>query len=135
MLVALFGYSFLKWFFVDGNCYPQSPKRLCTESRNSLVEHNSQTPPPKQSQTGLSILKAKYHPLQATFARCDHLLQFVKSLSIYYFFANQRLMISEEIVLLSHIFCSPTVSNPVSGNEKCAVVGVQIFFSKVWSIL
>lgn len=78
----------------DGNCYPQSPKRLCTESRNSLVEHNSQTPPPKQSQTGLSILKAKYHPLQATFA-------------------------------------SPTVSNPVSGNEKCAVVGVQIFFSKI----
>uniref|UniRef100_A0A0E0MFZ7 Retinoblastoma-associated protein A-box domain-containing protein n=1 Tax=Oryza punctata TaxID=4537 RepID=A0A0E0MFZ7_ORYPU len=27
-------------------------------------------------------------------------------------------------------FC-PTVSNPVSGNEKCAVVGVQIFFSKI----
>uniref|UniRef100_A0A0E0J7U4 Retinoblastoma-associated protein A-box domain-containing protein n=1 Tax=Oryza nivara TaxID=4536 RepID=A0A0E0J7U4_ORYNI len=81
-------------YWEDGNCYPQSPKRLCTESRNSLVEHNSQTPPPKQSQTGLSILKAKYHPLQATFA-------------------------------------SPTVSNPVSGNEKCAVVGVQIFFSKI----
>ncbi|KAF0897063.1 hypothetical protein E2562_032386 [Oryza meyeriana var. granulata] len=78
----------------DGNCDPQSPKRLCTESRNSLVEHNLQTPPPKQSQTGLSSLKAKHHPLQATFA-------------------------------------SPTVSNPVSGNEKCAVVGVQIFFSKI----
>ncbi|XP_015698098.1 retinoblastoma-related protein 2 isoform X2 [Oryza brachyantha] len=78
----------------DVNCDPQSPKRLCTESRNSLVERNLQTPPPKQSQTGLSSLKAKYHPLQATFA-------------------------------------SPTVSNPVSGNEKCAVVGVQIFFSKI----
>uniref|UniRef100_A0A0D9XSP1 Retinoblastoma-associated protein A-box domain-containing protein n=1 Tax=Leersia perrieri TaxID=77586 RepID=A0A0D9XSP1_9ORYZ len=77
----------------DGNCDPQSPKRLCTESSNSLVECNLQTPP-KQSQMGLSNLKRKCHPLQATFA-------------------------------------SPTVSNPVSGNEKCAVVGVQIFLSKI----
>ncbi|KAG8089914.1 hypothetical protein GUJ93_ZPchr0011g27799 [Zizania palustris] len=78
----------------DGSGDPQSPKRLCTECRNTLVERNLQTPPPKQSQMGLSSLKAKWHPLQATFS-------------------------------------SPTVSNPVTGNEKCAVVGVQIFFSKI----
>ncbi|XP_010237681.1 retinoblastoma-related protein 2 isoform X2 [Brachypodium distachyon] len=74
----------------DDNDDPQSPKRLCKESRNTLADHNLLTPPPKQSH----MVKAKWHPLQSTFA-------------------------------------SPTVSNPVGGNEKCAEVGVNIFFSKI----
>ncbi|XP_062183024.1 retinoblastoma-related protein 1-like [Phragmites australis] len=78
----------------DDNSDPQSPKRLCNESRNTVVERNLQTPPPKQSHMVSSSLKAKCHPLQSTFA-------------------------------------SPTVSNPVGGNEKCAEVTVQIFFSKI----
>ncbi|KAJ1275719.1 hypothetical protein BS78_05G157600 [Paspalum vaginatum] len=78
----------------DDNADPRSPKRLCNESRNTIAERNLQTPPPKQSHTVSTSLKAKCHPLQSTFA-------------------------------------SPTVSNPVGGNEKCADVTVQIFFSKI----
>ncbi|KAM0856752.1 hypothetical protein ACQ4PT_048910 [Festuca glaucescens] len=74
----------------DDNGDVQSPKRLCNESRNTLVNQNLQTPPAKQNQ----MLKGKWHPLQSTFA-------------------------------------SPTVNNPVGGNEKCAEVGVHIFFSKI----
>jgi len=73
----------------DDNGDAQSPKRLCNESRNTLVDQNLQTPP-KQSH----MLKAKWHNLQSTFA-------------------------------------SPTVKNPLGGNEKCAEVGVHIFFSKI----
>ncbi|OEL31361.1 Retinoblastoma-related protein 1 [Dichanthelium oligosanthes] len=36
---------------------------------------------------------------------------------------------------LQSTFASPTVSNPVGGNDKCADVTVQIFFSKVWIFL
>ncbi|CAM0873627.1 unnamed protein product [Alopecurus aequalis] len=32
---------------------------------------------------------------------------------------------------LQSTFASPTVNNPVGGNEKCAEVGVHIFFSKI----
>ncbi|KAM0863929.1 hypothetical protein ACQ4PT_044256 [Festuca glaucescens] len=74
----------------DDNGDAKSPKRLCNESRNTFVNQNLQTPPPKQNQ----MLKAKWHPLQSTFA-------------------------------------SPTVNNPVGGNEKCAELGVNIFFSKI----
>lgn len=52
-----------------GNSDPQSPKRLCNESRNTILERNVQTPPPKQSHMVSSSLKAKCHPLQSTFAR------------------------------------------------------------------
>jgi retinoblastoma-like protein 1 len=82
----------------DDNTDPRSPKRLCNESRNTVVERNLQTPPPKQSHIVSANLKAKCHPLQSTFA-------------------------------------SPTVSNPVGGNDKCADITVQIFFSKVWIFL
>ncbi|XP_047090957.1 retinoblastoma-related protein 2-like isoform X2 [Lolium rigidum] len=75
---------------VDDNGDAKSPKRLCNESRNTSVNQNLQTPPPKQNQ----MLKAKWHPLQSAFA-------------------------------------SPTVNNPVGGNQKCAELGVNIFFSKV----
>ncbi|TVU24646.1 hypothetical protein EJB05_27095 [Eragrostis curvula] len=75
-----------------GNIDPQSPKRLCNESRNTIVERNVQTPPPKQSHMVSNNLKAKCQPLQSTFA-------------------------------------SPTVSN--HGNEKCADLTVQIFFTKI----
>lgn len=51
-----------------GNSDPQSPKRLCNESRNTILERNVQTPPPKQSHMVSSSLKAKCHPLQSTFA-------------------------------------------------------------------
>ncbi|AQK57623.1 retinoblastoma-related protein 2 [Zea mays] len=78
----------------DDNADPRSPKRPCNESRSTVVEHNLQTPPPKQCHMVLTSLKAKCHPLQSTFA-------------------------------------SPTVSNPVGGNEKCADVTIQIFFSKI----
>ncbi|GJN25460.1 hypothetical protein PR202_gb13289 [Eleusine coracana subsp. coracana] len=50
------------------NSDPQSPKRLCIESRNTIVERNVQTPPPKQSHMLPGSLKAKCHPLQSTFA-------------------------------------------------------------------
>uniref|UniRef100_A0ACD5WYE8 Uncharacterized protein n=2 Tax=Avena sativa TaxID=4498 RepID=A0ACD5WYE8_AVESA len=73
----------------DDNGDDQSPKRLCNESRSTLVDQNLQTPPPKQSH-----MLTKWHNLQSTFA-------------------------------------SPTVNNPVGGNEKCAEVGVHIFFSKI----
>lgn len=49
---------------VDDNGDAKSPKRLCNESRNTSVNQNLQTPPPKQNQ----MLKAKWHPLQSTFA-------------------------------------------------------------------
>ncbi|XP_066339583.1 retinoblastoma-related protein 1-like isoform X2 [Miscanthus floridulus] len=78
----------------DDNADPRSPKRSCNESRNTVVERNLQTPPPKQSHMVSTSLKAKCHPLESTFA-------------------------------------SPTVSNPVGGNEKCADVTIQIFFSKI----
>jgi retinoblastoma-like protein 1 len=81
-------------FLADDNTDPRSPKRLCNESRNTVVERNLQTPPPKQSHIVSANLKAKCHPLQSTFA-------------------------------------SPTVSNPVGGNDKCADITVQIFFSKI----
>ncbi|XP_044981404.1 retinoblastoma-related protein 2-like isoform X3 [Hordeum vulgare subsp. vulgare] len=74
----------------DENGDTRSPKRLCIESRSTLVDQIPQTPSAKQSYT----LKAKWCPLQSTFA-------------------------------------SPTVSNPVGRNEKCAEVGVHIFFSKI----
>ncbi|KXG21077.1 hypothetical protein SORBI_3009G010600 [Sorghum bicolor] len=77
----------------DDNADPRSPKRSCNESRNTVVEHNLLTPPPKHHMVSTS-LKAKCHPLESTFA-------------------------------------SPTVSNPVGGNEKCADVAIQIFFSKI----
>ncbi|KAL6654159.1 hypothetical protein ACP70R_007624 [Stipagrostis hirtigluma subsp. patula] len=47
---------------------PQSPKRPCSESRNTVVDRNLQTPPRKQSHLVSSSLKAKWHPLQSTFA-------------------------------------------------------------------
>ncbi|CAO2144326.1 unnamed protein product [Urochloa humidicola] len=78
----------------DDNTDPRSPKRVCNEPRNTIVERNLQTPPPKQSHIMSTNLKAKCQPLQSTFA-------------------------------------SPTVSNPVGGNEKCADITVQIFFSKI----
>nr|AAF97520.1 retinoblastoma related protein RBR1 [Zea mays] len=78
----------------DDNSDPRSPKRSCNEFRNTVVERNLQTPPPKQSHMVSTSLKAKCHPLQSTFA-------------------------------------SPTVCNPVGGNEKCADLTIHIFFSKI----
>nr|CAB3489926.1 unnamed protein product [Digitaria exilis] len=50
------------------NTDPRSPKRPCNESRNTGLDCNLQTPPPKQSHIVLAYLKAKCHPLQSTFA-------------------------------------------------------------------
>ncbi|KAF8694203.1 hypothetical protein HU200_038330 [Digitaria exilis] len=52
----------------DDNTDPRSPKRPCNESRNTGLDCNLQTPPPKQSHIVLAYLKAKCHPLQSTFA-------------------------------------------------------------------
>nr|CAB3491683.1 unnamed protein product [Digitaria exilis] len=57
-----------QWLSSYDNTDPRSPKRPCNESRNTGLDCNLQTPPPKQSHIVLAYLKAKCHPLQSTFA-------------------------------------------------------------------
>lgn len=129
----------INWLISAQNGDMRSPKRLCTENRNVLVERNSFTSPVKDRLLHLSNLKSKLlpPPLQSAFARYksdESWSNILYKFALFQIFTTLMLVHLVTVLNVVCIPCSPTKPNPGGGGETCAETGISVFFSKVLSL-
>jgi len=118
----------------------RSPKRLCTENRNVLVERNSFTSPVKDRLLHLSNLKSKLlpPPLQSAFARykCDECWSNILcKFALFQFFTTLMLVHLVTVLNVYMPFLAVQQSQIQEVEEKLVQkLGSASFLARYWAL-